>query len=333
MGAEEVKPAAPAAAPEPEDWPEEMPQVQTSEEQKANYKNWRSKYKALKDELAQLKSRPVLDEAANQKMAYLENDNKVMREQLGRMGVEQHRLFQQQIINPMKAAWGEASRIVKETGGDPAELAKALNLSGKAQFEALDEVLSGIPESAKLEVNNAVAAYRRLDERRKAALHQQNLPQTIEALKKRDMEAQLQFLSRQKEEMRAMYDKAVARLRDEAKVEVLQKSNDPDARWWNEQADQIEEVGRSVFIDNTDMGKMAFACAMAPMADVYRKLFLNERTARLKAEGIMKSKFGSEPTLSESGGNVRGGITDQKEELKKPFADVFIRTLHNQAMR
>jgi hypothetical protein len=333
VGEPETSKGAPTgqAQPEVEDFPEEMPAVQNSEEQKANYKNWRAKYKALKDEVAALRQKPALDEAVNQKMAYLENNNKAMQEQLNRFGVEHHREFQQRIINPMKAAWGEASRIVKEVGGDPSDLAKALNLTGKAQFEALDEVLGNVPESAKLEINNAVAAYRRLDEARKAALDRRNLPQTVEALKKRDMETQMQYLSQQKENMKSMFDQALARLRDEAKVEVLQKSNDPDAKWWNDQADQIEAVGRGVFIDNTDMDKLAYASLMAPMADAYRKLWLQERTERQKTDRTLKERFGSEPTLSESGGNVRGGQPNSKEDMKKPFSDLFIRTLHQQA--
>ena len=318
--------------PEEGEWPEEMPQVQTTEEQRNNYKKWRAAYKQAKDEVAALKSQPHLDEATKGQISLLENDNRAMREQLQRMGVEQHREFQQKIIQPMQAAWADASRIVKEVGGDPQELAKALNLTGKAQFEALDEVLREVPESAKLEVNQAIAAYRRLDEHRKAVLDKRNLPQTVEALRKKDMETQLTFLNKQKEQMRSMYDQAVAKLRDEAGVEVLQKSNDPDAAWWNDQADQIESVGRGVFIDNTDLSKMAYACAMAPMADVYRKLWLRERTERLKSDRTLKERFGSEPTLSESGGNFKSEPNPQ-EDLKKPFADVFIRTLHRQSSR
>ena len=292
LGTEPVKPALPAEAPSvapaalPGEWPEEMPAVATGEEQKANYRKWRTEYNQLKTELAAARAQPGQpDEATTRKVTFLEGENRSMREQLSRMGVEQHRDFQAQIINPMKAAWGEASRILSSVGGKPEELAKALNLSGKAQFEAIDEILEDVPQSARMEITGAVGAYRRLDQRRRAALDQRNLPQTVEALRKKDMEVQLNFLARQKEQMGSMYDQAVARLRDEAKVEVLQRSNDPNDKWWNDQAEQLEAVGRGVFTDNTDMGRLAYACAMAPMADVYRKLFLSERTARLKAEG------------------------------------------------
>lgn len=324
----EVKPetAETPAQPVEDEFPEELP---AKEAGKTNWKRLREQYKTLKTEVEQLRSRPAgIDEPTKQELEFLRSQNKELSTVLSRTEVEHHREFQQKIVQPMNAAWSEAARIVKEIGRDPQDLAKALSLSGAAQYEALDELFTGMPESAKIRVNNAVATVQSYDNQRKAWLA--DAPRRAEELKKSDYQRQLQQLAQQKDEMRGLFDLAIQKLRDEAKVEVLQKSNDPDAKWWNEQADQIVETSRNVFLENTDMQKVAYACALAPMADVYRKLWLTTRAELAKKDGIIKEKFGSEPNMSESGGNVRNGTPSLEEDLKKPIGDVFLGLVRKQ---
>ena len=308
-----------------EDWPEELPTFKSSEESKKAWKNWREKYNALKTEAKQLKERPAVDPNINQELEFLRERTKAQEEILARTSVEHHQEFQQKIIAPMHGAWNEAARIVHEAGGDPQDLAKALSLSGRAQFEALDTIMEGMPESAKIEANEAIRAYKRFDNQRRQALAE--APKTAETLRKNDLQRQYETISKQKEEMKNLFENAVAKLRDEAKVEVLQKSDDPDAKWWNDQADQIVEQSRRLYLDNTDMGKVAIACALAPMADVYRKLWMAERQDNQKNQKIIKDRFGSEPNLSESGGASR---STTKDDLAKPFTDVFLQEFHKQ---
>jgi len=313
-----------------EEWPEELPEFKTTEEAKARYKNWRAKYGELKENLKIAQNRPALDEQTRSRIEFLEGQNKQMDALLKRDYLEGHAEFQNNIIRPMSAAWYEAARTLKEVGGDPQALAKAVTLQGKAQFEALDEILSDVPESAKTEINNALASYRRYDEARLTALR--NAPQAAEALRRKDMERQYQIINMQKEGMSNLFEEAVRKLRDEARVEVLLKSSDPEAKWWNDQADSLVSQSRALYLDNTDMGRMAMACVLAPMADTYRKLWLTERAKNQKMDTTMKERFGSEPTLSESGGNAQGPSSYQ-EDMKKPFSEIFLRELHKQAGR
>jgi len=326
----EVKPETPQtpAATVEEDFPEE-PVFKTKEESKAAWKNLRDAYKRVKTEATTLKSQPVgIDEPTKQELEFLKTQNKELQTVLSRTEVESHREFQQKIIRPMNAAWGEASRIVKETGRDPQDLAKALALSGAAQYEALDELFTGMPESAKIRVNNAVAAMQNFDSQRKAWLS--DAPRRAEELKKSDLQRQYAEVNQQKAEMKRLWDEAGRKLREEAKVEVMLKSDDPDASWWNEQADRIEKTSEDLFLNNTDMEKVAFAMRLAPMVDPYRKLWLTTRAELVKAQQIIKDKFGSEPNLSESGGNTRNGIPTTEEDLSKPFDQVFLREYHKQ---
>jgi hypothetical protein len=132
--------------------------------------------------------------------------------------------------------------------------------------------------------------------------------------------------------MGVLFDTAVSKLRDEAKLEVLQRSNDPNDEWWNEQGDNSLALSRELYLENTDMGKMAMACVLAPFTDVYRKLWYAALQRADKAEKVLSEKFGSEPTISESSGNqvTPGATPSLQEDLKKPITEVFLREFHKQ---
>lgn len=329
---EPSQPEKPAAPPE-EEWPEELPTFKSSDEAKNRYKKWRESYKTLKEEAKSLRERPGgLDEQTKARMDMLEGQNKEMATVLSRFGVEQSAEFQQNVIRPLYGAWNEACRIVKESGLDPNDLARAMSLGGKTQFEALDQLFEGMPESAKSEVHDALRAYRKLEDVRRSALA--NAPANFEQIRKREMEREYAVLNKQKEEMASMFDDAIKQLRDEAKVEVLQTTTDPEAGWWNDQQKELIATSRKLYLENTDMRKMAMACVLAPMADTYRKLWLTERAARNKAEKNLQEKFGAEPSLSESpGATTPSQEAQMKEDLKRPFSEVFLREFHRAQAR
>ena len=322
------KPAAPEApkpAPEAE-MPEELPEFKDPEERKERYKAWRTTYQKLKEENKRLASRPGgPDPATHERLQYLETENKGMREHLSRVSVENHADFKQNILQPMQQAWNEACKVVQEGGADPAQLGRALSLRGKDQFEALDEIFAEMPESARAEAHDAIRTFKKYDEFRRQALA--NAPQTAQALRKADVERQYKVLEQQRGEMRGYFDDAVRLLREEAKVELLQTSSDPDAQWWNEQAESVIEGGRKLYLENSDLRKMAMACILAPTADAYRKLWLSEQARRVKAEDTIKERFGAEPSLSESGGAGRSDA-NLSADLKRPFHEVFIEKFH-----
>jgi hypothetical protein len=311
---------APVEKPVDEEWPEELPQT----EKQSRVKGLRDAYKKLKGEVETLRTRPAQDEATTARLQQLERQNQEMGQVLTRMGVETHQEFQRNVIQPMTAAWQQAASIVKDAGGDPQELARAVTLQGKAHFEALDEVFEGLPESAKLEAHQAIANYKRMDQVRQQALA--NAPKTFEALHKKDLERQYQNVTEQRNEMKKLFQEAGRKLREVAKVEVLQKSEDPDAAWWNKQAEEIEQNASNLYMENTDMEKMAYATWLAPMADVYRKLWITERLAHQKTAKNLKEHFGAEPYIGQSGGGE--GANQMEEDLKRPFSQVFLREFH-----
>ena len=329
---EEAPKSEPSQAPPAEEFPEELPTFKSSEESKTNWKRLRGNYQKLKEENKRLSQRPALDEAAAARLQTLETHNKQMAETLSRFGVEQSAEFQQNVIRPLEASWYEAARIVKESGRDPQDLARAMTQRGKAQFEALDELFDGMPESAKAEAHDAIRNYRRYEEVRQQALAR--APQTFQEIRKRELDREYQTVNQQRSEMANMFDDAIRLLRDEAKVEVFRTTNEPEAAWWNEQAKACQDQGRQLYLDNTDMKRMAFACALAPLADVYRKLWLTERAGKHKAETTLRDKFGSEPSLSESPGSKDHSPPAQlQEDLRRPFSEIFLREFHRSQAR
>lgn len=325
-----LKPDATLApgAPEPDaEFPDDLP----PEQKQSRIKGLREAYKKVKAEADALRAQPQRDPQEQARMQWLEKNNQAMAEMLSRVGVEQSAEFHQNIIQPLTQSWNEAARIVRDSGGDPQELAKVMSLSGKAQFEGLDQLFEGMPESAKMEAHDALRSYRRYEDLRRRAVA--DAPKTLEKIRDRENQRQYQEMTAQRQEMGNMFERAVARLRDEAKVEVFQRTNDPEGKWWNDQSDQLIAQGRSLFLENTDLDRVALACLLAPAADTYRKLFLTAQKKVGDLQKIINDRLGGEPNLSESAGSSFTAESQMKDDLKKPFADVFLREFHKSQAR
>lgn len=330
---EEALRSEPSQPKEPEEWPEELPDFKNSEEAKTRYKKWREAYSKTKSELKTLQEKPTLNAQQLARMEQLETQNREMQTVLSRMGVEQSVEYQRTIVQPLMASWNEAAKIVKDAGADPNALARAMSLSGKAQFEALDELFQDMPESAKIEAHDALRTYRRYEEARRQTLA--NAPAAAQEIRKREAERQVQELNKQREDMKSIFERQVARLREDAKLELLLKTDKPEGKWWNDQGERIIEDGRSLFLENTDMEKVAMACVLAPAADAYRKLWLTSQKKIGELQKIINEKIGNEPNLSESSGSQSIPSTDQqlKDDLNRPFHEVFLREFHRAQSR
>jgi len=316
-----------------EEWPEELPEFKNSEEAKARYKSWREAYGKIKGELKTLQEKPTLNAQQIARMEHLEKENQQMQQVLSRVGVEHSMEFQNNIIRPLTASWNEAVRIVKEAGADPQQLARAMSMSGRAQFEALDDLFRNVPESAKAEATEALRMYRKYEEARRQTLA--NAPAAMEGIRQREEQRATAELTQQRKGMAEMFNQNVARLRDEAKLELLLRTDSPEGKWWNEQGERIVNEARELFLENTDMNKVAMACILAPAADAYRKLWVNSQKKIGELQKIIKDRIGNEPNLSESGGSQGIPSVDAqfKADLSQPFEKVFLREFHKSQAR
>ena len=182
--------APPPPQPEPDaEFADDLPQ----EQKQSRIKGLRDAYKQLKQEVTALRNQPNRDPREQQRLQFLENQNRQMSEMLSRVGVEHSQEFQQKIIAPLTGSWNEAVRIVAEAGGDPQQLAQAMSMQGRAQFEALDQIFSEMPESAKTEAHDALRTYRRFEEARQRAVA--NAPKTLETIRERETAAAIPGLA------------------------------------------------------------------------------------------------------------------------------------------
>jgi hypothetical protein len=82
------------------------------------------------------------------------------------------------------------------------------------------------------------------------------------------------------------------------------------------------------------MSKVMMAAVLANMVDPYRKMWLSERKAHAETRKLMNERLGSEPVLSEGGGSgSKAPEVKYQEDLKRPFADVFLEQLRREEAR
>jgi hypothetical protein len=322
--ATEVKPPTPEVT--DEDWPEEPQKI------KENYRKWRDSWfergktiKTLKAQLEDAAKHGVADPAAVARIQQLEQDNVQMAQTLSRVGVETNPRFQQEVLGPMHYHYQKARSIVHEVGGDIEALDRALSLRGREHYNAMDELLSGIPESAKQRINSELGEYQRLNEIRVA--HLQRAPETLARYQQEQMAWQYQNLNNQKNQMNALVDEVIREMTP--KVEVFR--DDTDSEPWNERAKVLKNAFRQTILENTDYKRLANAVALGYATDAYRSLFQVMLKRAVKAEKELRAIRGAEPTIE--GGDEGLSYSSPDEQLKRPIKDVFLEILHGQAQR
>lgn len=325
-----ITPEPPKEAPL-EEFPAEPPPEIKDEKQKNVWKEWRGKWDKTKKERAELQRKvqelesksKQPDEATAKRIQELERQNAEFQQHFQRASIENAPEFINSVLRPLQSSYTEAKRIITDAGGDPNQLDKAIVLTGKAQYDAMDEILSGLPESAKGELNAVMRDYKRYAQQRANALA--DAPRFAADMKAREEARQVQILTQAKQENEQRFDNVVKFLRDDYKFPLLRKSDEPGSESWNQVVDSIVKEGRNLFLENQDINKVAEACVLAPASLALYQLLQNSERARAKAEKELASIRGSEPTMSGSGAPSNG--VDLKTDTKRPFADTFMDVL------
>jgi Skp family chaperone for outer membrane proteins len=324
------EPPKPAEPPKEEISLEQLPAqppATASEKEKINWSKARKLMERQETELKDLRLKAAdreakgkqPDETTTKRIAELEIKNKQYEEFFQRQSIENHPAFVQQVIRPMQAAYSDAQRIISEAGGDTAALDRAIALGGKAHYDAMDEILSGLPESAKGELTATMRDYSRYAKQRQSALA--NAPQVAEDMRRQDEARQLQYLTQHKEQLSKKFDDVLKHTRDVVGFELLRKSDNPGDSQWNQMVDNIVEYGRGLALENQDEVKMLQASILAPAAITLRDLWLKAEKRASTAEKELSALRNSEPSMSSSGAPSNG--TPSKDDLKKPFKDLF----------
>lgn len=331
LGEEPAKPATPVAEEEP--LPVEAP-AGSDEKTKLNWKKARDKIDRQEAELKELRAKAqsreekgkAPNEAEAQRIADLERENTEYKQALQRQSIENHPQFINQVLRPLQASYTEAKRIISDAGGDESALDRALVATGKAHYDAMDEILSGLPESAKVELTSSIRDWRKFNQQRQNALA--NAPKLAEDMKRADEARQLQAVTEYQKEMDRTYEDVVKHSRDVVGFELLRKSDNPEHAEWNGMVDKIVDYGREL-LRSDDKVKMAQACVFAPAAMTLRDLWKRAEQRASRAEKELAALRSSEPSMSSSGSP--NPVKD--DDLKIPFEKLLIQTLHKQTGR
>lgn len=311
---------------EEEPLPEELPGAK-GEQAKANWKKFRSQHDArltkikeqenLISELQAQIGKP--DPATSERLKRLEEENAQLLTVTERVSIHNHPRFQAEVLQPRNNALEYAKTIVRDAGGNPVDLEKAVSLSGQAHYAALEDLYSTLPEVAKGELSAVIKDIRLYDRRRDQILSDPK--RSLDAIRKEDLVAQQRQLESQQREGDQMLERILTRMREHSKVEVLQRSNDPRDKWWNDQVDQIENTARQL-AKTHDPEQLMAALALAPMADVYRKLFLDSQQQLSHLKQRVASFDSHEPVL-DGEPEPATAKEQRKKDMDKPIGQAF----------
>lgn len=323
----------PTPEPKEEPWPEEIPGEKDPKKQ-ADYKKWRTQYETRGEEINRLKTETEElrkktgsnDPEIQSRIQALEKENTIYKERFDKVYVENSDWFQNSFVKPREQAVNQAKQIIKDVGGDDGALEKVLTLKGKAYWEALDEVSTGLPEAAKLTLTNLVSNIQIGDQKRDEVLSQSK--QAAEGLRQHEFQINKQFIEKDITETRSTFQEVVEDMRGKG-LEVLQRTTDPKAQWWNTDiVEKIEKGAEETLFKSPDKRRHVAAIILGHAADEYRSLWQKSEERARTAEKKLADIESTAPNLDGGGGGMPA--PSGEDDPNKPVGETFIQILEKQ---
>lgn len=253
-------------------------------------------YKKEAEQLRRQIATPAEDTGTKELLAKIQKERDELLEKVTRLDLTQHPQFQQQYIAPREKAFQDASQIVRDSGGDPTAVARAMGLTGKPRLDALEEIADGIEN--KMARGRFERAVETIDEKTREINEKlRNAKQTSEELRRQDTISREEQLQQESKQWKGLLSAAHRNLLENHKLEPLQKVDKPGYEWWNEQADEILTVAEDILLKATPE-KAATAAVLAGSADAFRKMWLAEKAARIALDKEVAELRGAEPSLT-----------------------------------
>jgi hypothetical protein len=280
------------------DWPEELPGNPTKKAQ-SDYKKWRGDYETALRKIQTLETaKPAAKAEDSGSQAIIDQQKQQIAEmstRLERQDVRSHPRFQQAFVIPRNQMMLQAQEIVKEMGGDPDALEKAMSLSGRNKVAALDEIVAGVDSTVQRDkLGRLLDAIESKDREMENVL--KDSKGAAERLSQQEKIDRHQMIEQQTQQLKTMLGAARKDLADNLKLEVLHKVNKPDFKWWDDQVDEIDATAHSILFEGTP-DKMAVAAILAASAGPLRSMWQAERKARMVAEERLAAIEEVEPKL------------------------------------
>jgi len=271
-----------------------------SAKKKADLKKLRDQLATLKTENQTLKSRPAAPTDDPDIKSLLEMTTKQRDEALSRLeryDLAAHPAFQEKYLKPRQQKFDDAYNLVKEVGGNPEALRRAMLLVGEPRIEALEEIANAIPHQmmrGRFErlIEGIDADSKVINEKlanAKLAAQEEAKQETIRRHENNEKAAK---------EWKSLLGAARTDLVENIKLETLMKTGKPEHEWWDKQVDEIDEVAEEILLKSTPQ-KAAIAAYLAASAGAFRSMYQAERAARLATEKEVRELKGAEPNLNQ----------------------------------
>lgn len=264
----------------------------------ADMRKFRASYEKLEKEVEELRKRPVVSEDTETKtlleITTKERDNLLSR--LERYDLQATPAFQEKYIKPRQQKFDDAYSLVKESGGNPEALARAMSLSGKPRIEALEEIAESIPQQIMRNrferLIEAIDADSRVINEKLA-----NAKLAAEEEAKNDIIRRHEHNEKITKELKSLLAAARSDLTEKMKLETLIKTGKPEDEWWDKKVDQVESIAEEFLFKSTPQ-EWAIGAYMVGSAGVFREMYQAERAARLAVEQENRELKGAEPNLT-----------------------------------
>lgn len=203
--------------------------------------------------------------------------------------------FQSDHLIPRQRSYESLAGMVKESGGDPSELQRAIAMNGKERIEALDNIREDL--SSPMLQSKFDRLIEDIDQRTQTINEAlRNSKKTAEEQRRQDLLTREEQLQQEAKQWEGLLAAAERNLRDNHKLEAIQPVDRPGYEWWNDQIVEIRATARDILINATPE-KAATAAVLAGTADAFRKMWLAEKAARIALDEQLAERDGVQPRL------------------------------------
>lgn len=274
--------------------------------------------KSLADEK---KLREAGDPNAAAKIRELETKLQELSPLVEQTNLQRHPNFIATFTQPRAKLLEMAQKTVKDFGGDPAVLEKALSLNGRARSEALDEIYSEVTStSEREELAGMVRNIKMLDQGASDAI--QNAKLHNEKLAEQERLQNFQTHEKRVENVKGNLALAEKFLRDEHNFEILKDTTDPELK---KTQDQIRSTAERLMLQTEDPAELSAAAYMAASCGVYRNIAKGQLEKIKSLEARLKDYEESEPTLN--GDRPNASKTDDEHDDQEDFVGNLMKSL------
>jgi len=261
----------------------------------------RQAYNATKAKLKEMEGKvsqtPQQDAAAQARIAELENQLQQLSPIVERANIEAHPGFVKQFEEPRQRLLSDAKSIIEMADLDPKEFYQAIQATGKARIQAIDELSETITSpTLRARLAQIGGDLERLDTERAAVINNsKQWKETADAQMKADQHRMMQQEQQKwSQTLDATFDAM------SPQFELLREVEGNDA--WNKQVAELRRQSRHLLVENTDPQQVAAAAVLAPLAPGYRACWMSERTKRMALEKELAEVKGGKASLSDGNG-------------------------------